>query len=449
VSFGISAGGTISFQQHSYRLMGLVSYPDGSTKHLDSETSDPARFKASGELRAEAYAGVDIEASVLGSIGIGMELNGGLAAAASVNWPPQVCLSGYPFLRGTLYADLNTWVKDWKHQLFSVELDFAKWDSCEGTGWHVAWQSTTNYPLSVACPTTAVCFVAGRTPKYGYVLRTVNGGQTWTSTVLTAHTVLNQIACSDASHCVAAGDSDKVAVTSNGGASWSEVRPPFYVAAISGIGSVTCVPGGTCYLMAGMNKYSGELVYGSTDYGRTWTGRTLLSDEPDAMDCLSASACVADGEVPGTGALLFPAASETTRDGWTSWSAGKFPKNWDGLISVSCQSMSLCFAGGSDMNNEPGKVLRSTNFGATWQAVPDGKIGQLSPWAVSCVPGAMCVVSGEQAVAKTVDGGRTWTSTTISKFPAADGTFTIDLACPSLGHCVAIEIGGPSAIVVS
>ena len=224
---------------------------------------------------------------------------------------------------------------------------------------------------------------------------------------------------------------------------------PYFDSPVAAVASVACVSSGTCYATADMTKYSGELVYGSTNGGQTWTLDTVIDNEPDAMTCLSSSSCLAVGAIPPNGmGLEFPAASEATSDGWASSSTGTFPKNWDSLMGVSCLNRSLCYAGGSD--NEPSKVLATTNFGNSWRAVPDGKLGQLAPWAVSCVRGAMCVLSGSQAVAETVDGGHSWTSTRISNFPAQDDMFTISLSCPSLGHCVALEIGGgPTAIVVS
>jgi IPT/TIG domain len=71
VSFSVSAGGSVSFQQHSYRIMGFITNPDGSISRLDGQSSDPAQVKVSGQLTAEAYGGVQVQVGELNVIGAG------------------------------------------------------------------------------------------------------------------------------------------------------------------------------------------------------------------------------------------------------------------------------------------------------------------------------------------------------------------------------------------
>ena len=288
-TFTVSAAGTVSFQQHSYRMLGFMSNPDGSIQRLDGKSADPAYVKVSGELKAEAYAGAQVQVGMLDVIGTGMSIGGGFAGTATSDWPPQVCLSWYPFLRGTLYAYLNAWVREWKLQGFSVELDLSGGDSCAGTGWHVTWKGNV-YLNGASCPTAASCVIVGRTATYGYALRTRDGGEHWAAVTVTAHTVLSSVACVDPSRCVAGGNSGKVAVTSDGGASWSEVSlPPFADSPLSWTGPVACMPGGTCYVIANMTKYSGSVVYKSADAGRHWASVRYLTAEFSAMTCLNSS----------------------------------------------------------------------------------------------------------------------------------------------------------------
>jgi hypothetical protein len=456
-TFTISAEGSVSYEQHSYRMLGFISNPDGTIKRLDGKSADPAHFKVSGELKAEAYAGVQVQVGFLDTIGVGMSVGGGLAATATADWPPQVCLSAYPFLRATLYAYLNAWVKEWKLQAFSVELDLSSLSSCDGGGWHETWKVNDVYLNGIACPTSAACLAVGRTAKYGYAVRTRDGGAHWSAVTVTAHTVFSTVACVDANRCIAAGSGGKVAVTANGGAAWTEAGlPAFSGSAIAAAGAAACVPNGTCYVIGAPVKWAGSVVYKSTDAGKHWSFARYLTDTFSAMTCLSASACVAVGMVPPTGCSICPitgaASAQVTRDGWFSSSAGRFPSGQDWLWSVSCLSTALCYAG-PEFN---GKVLRTTDFGKTWQYVPDGG---LSPNAMSCNI-ATCVLGGDQAVEATKDGGRTWTRTVISKYPwtyTGGGTNATDiwgLACPAPGHCVATENGWDTkndftAIVVS
>lgn len=448
--FKVSASGTVSFQQHGYRILGFISNPDGSIRQIDGKSSDPAQVTVSGELKAEAYGGVQIQVGELNVIGVGMSLDGGVAGTASSDWPPRVCLSASPFLRGTLYAYLNAWVREWKLQAFSVQLDLAGISTCSGTGWHVAWQSASGGPGAVACPTVSSCFAVGGMSGHGYILRTTNGGQAWTATTITASSHFYNVACVDASHCVVGGNGGKLTVTSDGGANWSQVGLPYFDSPVAAVTSVACLPGGTCYATAGMTKYSGALIYGSTNSGQTWTLDTVVGNEPDAMTCLGNSSCLAVGAIPPNGmGIVFPAASQATRDGWASSYAGSFPADWKSLTSTACMSLSLCYAAGANLNGNGEGVLATTNFGRTWAVAPDGG---LMSWAVSCPTSSACVVggaslNGAQYVAETIDGGHSWTKTTISTFPSADGMFTISLACPSLGHCVAIEIGSAGTVI--
>jgi len=451
-SFTVSASGTVTFSQHSYRILGLVSNPDGSISRLSGQSSDPAAVTVSGELKAEAYGGVQIQVGELNVIGVGMSIGGGVAGTATSDWPPQVCLNAYPYLRGTLYAYLNAWVKGWKLQGFQVELDFSGIGTCTGEGWHVAWQSTDADIQDLACPANADCFAVGSTSSsHGYLLRTANGGRTWQATTMTAYTDLSSVGCVDAARCVLGGNGGKLEVTSNGGTSWSQASLPYYDSPVAEVGSVRCVPGGTCYAIAYMTKYSGVLVYGSANSGRSWTLATVLDDEPTAMTCLSASACLAVGSVPFTNALEGPAATDATRDGWAS-STASHPAHWDSLTSVACTSLSLCYAPGFDTTGNGNDLLVTTNFGKSWTTA---SVPLLLPWAASCPDTTTCVIGGaganwSQYVVTTHDGGHSWTKTTISDFPASDDMSMYSLTCPSLGHCVGFEVGlGPRAIVVS
>jgi hypothetical protein len=447
VTFTVSVGGTITAQQHSYRMMGFTSNPDGSIRRFDGESSDPAQVSASGTLEAEAYGGVHGELDV---VGVGMSIGGGIKGTVEEqSHPSRTCLSITPFLKGSLYAFLNVWVSEWKLEAFQVELDLSRIGNCTSPspGWHVAWQSKTAVVFALACPTTSECVGVGRTAKHGYILRTQDAGRTWTGTTIDAYTAFYGVACADAQHCIAGGNGGKVAVTSDGGASWSEVSLPYVDSPLAVVSSVACVPGGTCYAAAGMTRYSGTVIYGSTDNGQTWTYDSLPLNSINAMTCISSSSCIGVGSVPPTyGSIIWPAASQATNDSWASSATGSFPNDWKSLTSVACLSATLCYTTGSDLNNDGDRVLATTNFGATWEAVPDGK---LSPWAMSCPTQATCVFGGGQSVVTTTNGGQSWTKTGISNFPPADGMSVFSIACASQSTCMAGEFGGNnlSAIV--
>ncbi len=313
--------------------------------------------------------------------------------------------------------------------------------------WHVAWQSPTVSVLGIACPTSAECLAVGAASRHGYVLRTTNGGKAWTATTVSAHVGLFTVACADAEQCVAGGNGGKVAVTANGGQSWSEVSLPYVDSPLAAVDAVACAPGGMCYAAAAMTRYSGTVIYGSADGGQSWAFESLPANSVNAMTCLTGTACIGVGSVPPTsGAIIWPAASQATSDGWASSSTGSFPRMWKSLTGVACLTASLCYAGGSDLNNDGGKVLATTNFGQTWSAVADGGI---APWSLSCPTSSTCTFGSEQSVSTTTDGGQTWARTTISRFPSSDYLNVVSLACAGPGQCMAVENGSMSAIVTS
>ncbi|MCW2933255.1 MAG: Ig family protein [Actinomycetia bacterium] len=453
-SFTVSVGGSVTFEQHSYRILGFESNADGSLTRLDGESSDPAQVHVSAALTATAYGGVQIQVGELNVIGVGMSIGGGVTGKATSHWPPQVCLSAHPFLRGTLYAYLNAWVEEWKLQSFQVELDFAGISSCDGEGWHVAWHSTSASVNAITCPTAGECLAVGGEDNRSYILRTTDGGTSWAATAGTASSLLYLVACSDAQHCVAAGDGGALVATANSGASWSKVTlPSISVSPLGGAEALACAPGGTCYLFMSMTKYSNSVVFSSSNGGRTWKSGAWPDDAPVAMTCLNSSECLAVGSVPPTyGSIVWPMASLATRDG-DSWTAAE-AKGWESATSVSCTGLSLCFAPAFDAVGANGKdMLATTNFGKSWAKV---SVPLELPWAVSCPGASTCVVGGSaanwaQQVATTYDGGHSWTTTTISDYPESDSMNMYALDCPALGHCAGIEYGdtGLSAIVVS
>ncbi|MDX3452014.1 YCF48-related protein [Streptomyces sp. ME02-8801-2C] len=447
-SFGVSAKGTVGFQQHSYRMLGFQSNPDGSLRRLDGKSSDPAKVTVSAELEAKAYAGVQVQVGLLDVIGVGMSIGGGLKGNASADWPPRLCLSVTPYLQGTLYAYLNAWVKEWKLQAFTVELDLGGIRTCTGQGWHVTWQSTTYGISGLDCPTESRCVAVGGDSSHGYVLRTGDGGNTWTGRTITAQERFFSVSCTDGTHCVAGGWGSKVSVTADGGATWSQVALPLPYSSLGSVYWVTCVPTGTCFALATMTRYSGTLVYASHNHGRTWSYLTLNRGSLAAMACVTASACVAVGPNVEIGRQPPPVAVSTT-DGWASTTTGSLPNTWHGITGVSCASRSLCYAAGI---GPQGKAARSTDFGRTWRTVDGGGLTQIA-WDTDCVASSTyCVLGGDaQTVTATRDSGAHWSRTTVSGFPSSDDMNLFNVSCASRGHCVATEHGGygKTAIVVS
>ena len=439
--------GTVTFQQHSYRMLGFISYPDGSIRQIDGQSADPAQASASGQLEVAASGGVQIQVGELDVVGVGISIDGGIKGTAVEPWPPQVCLSVTPFLQGSLFAYLNVWVTEWKLQAFQIELDLAVLTACIGSGWHVAWQAKDGNLHAVTCPTVADCFAVGELSGRGYVFWTTDGGKTWAATTITAHTFFYGVACSDALHCVVGGAGSKVVVTSNGeGRPGSEVGLPYYASPLVTIGSITYLPGGICYVTAYMTNYSGELVYGSTNSGLTWHFDTVVDDEPEAMTCLSSSSCLAGGTIQTYEGILFRRPARPHADGGRRRIRAESREHSRSDKRLLHEPVTLLWdrirrAPGHDRLRQDldGRVRRRR-----------GALGSRSPTSAACVTGGGTHRTGHSTSPRRVDGGHSWAKTTISAFPSAEETLTTSLTCPSLGHCMATEVGnGLTAIAVS
>ncbi len=113
-------------------MIGFISNPDGTIKTLDGKSSDPVQVSASGKIEAEAYAGIQVQIGELDIVGVGISAGGGIKGAAEIK-ASQLCFTVTPFMRATLYAYLNVWVKEWRLQAFHVEADFPVVEACVPT----------------------------------------------------------------------------------------------------------------------------------------------------------------------------------------------------------------------------------------------------------------------------------------------------------------------------
>ena len=124
------------------------------------------------------------------------------------------------------------------------------------SGWLVRKVLVDNDFYGVSCPTTTMCLAVGSIgqPGRGVIVRTVNGGQSWThvpisSNYLAVPSFLAGLSCPSVKLCYAAGASFKnlplVLVSSNGGLAWStKTLLPTAGLVLTG---VTCPSQTTCF----------------------------------------------------------------------------------------------------------------------------------------------------------------------------------------------------------
>jgi photosystem II stability/assembly factor-like uncharacterized protein len=250
---------------------------------------------------------------------------------------------------------------------------------------------------SIACPSARVCFAGTGGYAYGApdypLLKSTDAGQTWVGEDRSANPVaVASVACPRADLCLAAAMKAKnanpstpmvpvVLRTSNGGRTWTDVRVP------SPLTSIACATAHRCVAVGGVAPCTGDFVsrqaggpcsvrgwlYTTSDAGlhwrRTWAaaGRDLLS-----VTCASATQCYAGGFwVWGRSA-----------DGGKTWSIHtqrKFPVTpepapslgapADFVRSISCPSATTCWAIAGHLADANGLPVRTTDGGRTWQVV--------------------------------------------------------------------------------
>ena len=200
---------------------------------------------------------------------------------------------------------------------------------------------------AVDCPTETSCWAVGSTvgsgtaPNGAAIVRTVDGGATWSPQVIPPITgYLSAISCSDQRQCVAVG---QAASTSNGEA----------------------------------------VILATTDGGRSWQSRPIPPGFLDvtAVSCRADRRCIAVGDVAGGAAALTAASAGAT---WVE--RGALPAGVSGATGVSCPDDTHCWVTARripDPDHVAGVVVLTTDGGSVWEALTTpGPIGYLN--GVSC-----------------------------------------------------------------
>jgi photosystem II stability/assembly factor-like uncharacterized protein len=282
---------------------------------------------------------------------------------------------------------------------------------------------------------------------------------------------LTSISCATSLDCVAVGSTfpnSAIVMTTDGGATWSEVdQPPFTT-----LVSVSCPTPSRCMAMGyPLATYNGPQMFTTTDGGQSWT-RTQLDGVIDGealnVDCTSSEHCVLLGpDVPpptangyytddfgaswntsvtpgvfaGFGMTCTPTGHcvavgpqfLVSTDGGMTWASESQEIPY--LVSVSCPSDNACVTVGG-IDNLPGLAYASSDGGQTWQALALPS-STLSLTSVACPSVSMCVAGGAPSVdgstiVVTQDGGTTWTAESTPVGTAVDA-----VACPGIDECIA------------
>lgn len=210
-----------------------------------------------------------------------------------------------------------------------------KWRK-EKTGVHV--------PLSaVACSDSQRCTAVGDGDT---VIATADGGSRWQRSFVGSG-VLDGVSCATSSQCAAVTSSATSDLTTSNGRNWASISVPFSVLdALSPMNGIGC-HSGTCISVGGRG-----LLAVSPNGGATWSvGQSGTSAELQSVACASTSVCVA----VGAGGIIL-----ATADGGATWVTDTSPTQQT-LLGVACPTTTSCVAVGSG-----GTVVTTSDGGALW-----------------------------------------------------------------------------------
>ncbi len=315
-----------------------------------------------------------------------------------------------------------------------------------GNSWHIA------------C-TTDTCFAA---TSAGILVSTNHRAWTRVTSSLVATTSIDEISCdTHGTTCEAFTSQGAAFVTSNDGVTWAKGVSLAPLIAKNYLNGVTCVANAFCVahysLNGGIESFSRATLSGST-LG-TWSKLTTPKIyEAGEVACPTTANCIVAGMETGA----YTAKSELlySRNGGLSWTKASGTGFNSAHFDLTCAAdgSALCLAGGnssvSQLAADFGVLLRSTNYGMTWQRVTlDSSVTDFTRPA--CVSATNCLArsgaAGTSAFStiysgvQSTDGGSTWTTA-----PSLPTTRTPWLVrCVDSHGCFYVVNGAPLSIFFS
>lgn len=298
-------------------------------------------------------------------------------------------------------------------------------------------------PLSgVASATATTCTAVGGT----FVLHTTDSDASWSLQAPPSSTYsLSAVACPSKKTCLAiqeAPGSPQIAETSDGGSSWISEPVPSGVLTLS---AIACWSANDCIVVGQHEANVSGKLHGllalTTDGGSSWTVEPVPGSvlSLSGVACASSQLCVAVGKAQTTATT--PAVALRSTNGGVGWSLTTVPSKTPALVAASCGSAASCAAIGSDT------IIGTTDAAAVWnaQSAPTVSGQQVALASISCPASRICAVSGDSyqypvstgAVFSTQNGGTTWTPDAV---PGGVSTIA-SVNCASVTACTAVGQG--------
>ncbi|MEI6684219.1 MAG: YCF48-related protein [Bacteroidota bacterium] len=262
-----------------------------------------------------------------------------------------------------------------------------------GNNWTLKNMGDTVDLYSVSMMNADTVFLTGNAywggsmaPPVPYVMRTVDGGNSWSKTVLD-----NYRTCIFSLHdgnAYLAGYLGYMAKTTDAGASWNILSSCLTSNWISAIDFPTADIG---YAVTSYFEYGSEAILKTVNGGDTWS-RLPYSDNTIFQTVAFVTAdygCVAGADI------------YNTLDGGATW-LKRYTGRWDLMIR------SVCFSNTANATavGDSGIILSTTNIGQSWTRLTSPTTNTLR---VVCFPDENTgYIGGNKALLKSVDGGVTW-----------------------------------------
>jgi photosystem II stability/assembly factor-like uncharacterized protein len=326
-----------------------------------------------------------------------------------------------------------------------------------GSTWSLSATHLGENLNGVACPTAMMCIAVG---DGGTLFTSTDGGGTWRYQSGAPRVTLSAVACLTATACVAVGDGGAITRTTDGGVTWQGPTSPTTLDLTSvWCGSFGATPAPTCLATGTYDSTSKPpTVLASTDEGATWQALSTMpgpAQRLESLTCPTARYCMAVGD---SGTL------NITQDGGTSWRT-TVPYKTVRFTAVGCTSATACVAVGDateepalvSSSTTPGVIIATADGGSTFASKPSKTSHRLR--AVSCPVVPRCYAVGDAgAVLSSVDNGASWQSRSVagegavatvgchqmmqpSCQPQAPGAWRA-LSCPSAMVCYAAGSNG-------
>jgi hypothetical protein len=335
--------------------------------------------------------------------------------------------------------------------------------------------STGDTLMGVSCWTAGGCIAVGQdknTAGHDVTLAEKWNGSTWAVTATpnpagATSSVLNDVACTSATNCVAVGASSgattQVALAEHwNGTTWSITQVPNPSGATQSLlNGISCVAATACEAVGESTGPSGELTLTEFYNGTTWTVQASPNPAGAEESLLSHVSCTAAKACDAVGQELTSAkAYVTLAEQWngTAWSVVATPNAagsvGSSLRGVSCVSATACTATGGDNNSSGTQFTLAEQYAPppalalSWSAPTElTGVEETAMRATTCISATECVTVGDGGMEATFSPVATaglhakkLTTTGVTGVPNF-----LAVACPSATQCTAM--GGQADMV--